>query len=224
MQQGSDVSLGPEVLRTDCVFCQRKAIATNILKETPNFRLVADHAPLVEGHILIIPKLHYACYGALPTELDTEFLALKQEAQHFLQQYYLPPIFWEHGIFHQSVFHAHLHCFPFGTLDQKQHNLCQQLATETVQTLNDVRAWYTAKGQYFYLELDKAFLYAPKTDDYVRIVQGIFWPKVSALNNQKIWHSSQQRQKEGVSRITATLAKWRMFEQQGATYANEASA
>ena len=214
----------PEVLRADCVFCQPNAIATNILKETPNFRLVADHAPLVEGHILIIPKLHYACYGALPAELDAEFIALKQEAQRFLQRYYLPPIFWEHGIFHQSVFHAHVHCFPFGALDQKQYDLCQKIAAETVQTLDDVRAWYATKGQYFYLEPDKAFLYAPKTDDYIRIIQGIFWPKVSALNNQKMWHSSQQRQKEGVSRIATTFATWRMFEQQEASYANEASA
>jgi hypothetical protein len=160
----------------------------------------------------------------LPTQLDAEFLALKQEAHRFLQHYYLPPIFWEHGIFHQSVFHAHVHCFPFGTLDQKQHDLCQKIAAETVQTLDDVRAWYTTKGQYFYLEPDKAFLYAPKTDDYIRIIQGIFWPKVSTLNNQKMWHSSQQRQKEGVARIAATFAKWRMFEQQGASYANEASA
>jgi diadenosine tetraphosphate (Ap4A) HIT family hydrolase len=217
------MSADPEVLRADCVFCQRNAIATNILKETPHFRLVADHAPLVEGHILIIPKLHYACYGALPAELDTEFLALKQEAQQFLQQYYRPPIFWEHGIFHQSVFHAHLHCFPFGALEQKQYDLCQQLAAETVQTLDDVRVWYAAKGQYFYLEPDKAFLYAPRTDEYIRIIQGIFWPKVSALNHQKMWHSSQQRQKEGTSRIAATFAKWRLFEE-GAIYANEASA
>ena len=213
----------PEVLRADCVFCQHNTIATNILKETPNFRLVADHAPLVEGHILIEPKLHYACYGALPAELDAEFLALKQEAQRFLQHNYLPPIFWEHGIFHQSVFHAHVHCFPFGTLDQKQHDLCQKIAVETVQTLDDIRAWYVTKGQYFYLEPDKAFLYAPKTDDYIRIIQGVIWPKVSTLNNQKLWHSSQQRQKEGVSRIAATFAKWRMFEQQGVTYADEAS-
>ncbi len=223
MQNGSSVSLGVEAVRADCVFCQRNAIATNILKETPNFRLVADHAPLVEGHILIMPKLHYACYGAIPAELDAEFFALKQEAQRFLQQYYLPPTFWEHGIFHQSVFHAHVHCFPFGTLEQKQHDLCQQLATETVQTQDNIRAWYISKGQYFYLEPDKAFLFAPKTDDYLRIVQGIFWPKVSMLNHQKVWHSSQQRQKEGLTRIAATFAKWRMFEQQGATYANEAS-
>ncbi|GAC1354397.1 MAG: hypothetical protein NVS4B11_24500 [Ktedonobacteraceae bacterium] len=224
MQNGSSVSLGAERLRADCTFCQRNTIATYILKETPNFRLVADHAPLVEGHILIIPKLHYACYGAVPAELDAEFFAVKREVQHFFQHYYVPSIFWEHGIFHQSVFHAHMHCFPFGALNPKQHDLCEKLCAEIVPVQDTLRSWYAAKGQYFYLEPDKAFLFAPETDDYMRIAQGIFWPKVATLNNQKVWHSSQQRQKEGESRIEVTFAKWRMFEQQGAAYANEASA
>ena len=224
MQNGSSVSSGATLLRADCVFCQRTTIAPNILKETQNFRLVADHAPLVEGHLLIIPKLHYACYGAVPPELDTELFALKREVQRFFQQDYLPPVFWEHGIFHQSVFHAHLHCFPFGALSQKQHEICEKLAAETVQTQHDIRAWYASNGQYFYLEPDKAFLFAPKHDDYTRIAQGIFWSKVSALNNQKMWHSTQQRQKEGQARIEATIAKWHTFEQQGATYVTETSA
>lgn len=223
MQNGSSVSIGAESSRADCAFCQRATIAANILKETPNFRLVADHAPLVEGHILIIPKHHYACYGAMPAELDAEFFALKHEAQHFQQQYYRPSIFWEHGIFHQSVFHAHVHCFPFGLLNQKQHDLCQQLAAEIVHAQDDVRSWYASRGQYFYLEPDAAFLFAPKTDDYLRVTQSIFWPKVSALNNQKLWHSSQQRQKEGETRIAATVVKWREFAQQSVSHPNEAS-
>lgn len=224
MQNGSGVSSGAELLRADCVFCQRSIIAPYILKETQNFRLVADHAPLVEGHILIIPKLHYACYGTVPVELDGELFALKREVQRFFQHFYMPPVFWEHGVFHQSVFHAHIHCFPFGVLGQKQHDLCEKLAAETVQTQDAIRSWYASKGQYFYLESDGAFLFAPRADDYMRITQGIFWPNVATLNNQKIWHSTQQRQKEGQTRIAATFVKWHAFEQQGAAYANEASA
>jgi diadenosine tetraphosphate (Ap4A) HIT family hydrolase len=222
MQNG--VSSDAERLRPDCVFCQHSTIAPYILKETQNFRLVTDHAPLVEGHILIIPKLHYACYGAVPCELDTELFALRNEVRHFFQRYYRPPVFWEHGVFHQTVFHAHLHCFPFGILTPKQLELCEKLATETVQTQETIRAWYATKGQYFYLEPDKAFLYAPKSNDYMQITQSIFWPNVSRLNNQKVWHSAYQRQKEGQGRIEATFAKWRLFEQEGATYADEASA
>ena len=115
MQNGSRASLNAETNNIDCAFCQRSDIAANILKETTAFLVVADHAPLVEGHILIIPKSHYACYGEVPAELDAELLALKREVQEFFAQYYAPAVFWEHGVFRQTVFHAHLHCFPLVT-------------------------------------------------------------------------------------------------------------
>ena len=75
MLKGSNVSLDTESNNINCAFCQRSEISY-ILKETPNFLLAADHAPLVEGHILIIPKHHYVCYGEVPARLDDELLAL----------------------------------------------------------------------------------------------------------------------------------------------------
>ena len=69
MLNGSNVSSGTESNKNDCAFCKRTEISY-ILKETPNFLLAADHAPLVEGHILIIPKQHFACYGEVPAKLD----------------------------------------------------------------------------------------------------------------------------------------------------------
>jgi diadenosine tetraphosphate (Ap4A) HIT family hydrolase len=71
MLKGSNVSLDTESDGTNCAFCKRTEISY-ILKETPNFLLAADHAPLVEGHVLIIPKQHYTCYGVVPNPLDAE--------------------------------------------------------------------------------------------------------------------------------------------------------
>ncbi len=62
MLNGSPPPLDDPAKQPDCVFCHRSEI-TDILKETPHFWLAADHAPLVEGHLLVIPKQHYACYG-----------------------------------------------------------------------------------------------------------------------------------------------------------------
>ena len=104
MQNGSRASLNAETNNIDCAFCQLGDIAANILKETTAFLVVADHAPLVEGHILIIPKHHYACYGEVPAALDAELLALKREVQQFFAQFYAPAVFWEHGVFRQTVF------------------------------------------------------------------------------------------------------------------------
>ncbi len=83
MLNGSYASLDTDAINTNCAFCLRSNFATNILKETDAFFIVADHAPLVEGHILILPKRHFACYGVVPAELDAELLALKREVQDF---------------------------------------------------------------------------------------------------------------------------------------------
>src|SRR6266581_4048181 len=126
MLKGSNVSSGTEANKNHCTFCKRTEISY-ILKETPNFLLAADHAPLVEGHILIIPKQHFACYGEVPAKLDAELYSLKHEVQRFFTRYYAPTVFWEHGIFKQTVFHAHLHCFPWGIsrydLEENLHNV-----------------------------------------------------------------------------------------------------
>ena len=151
MHDRSHVSSNAEPTPIQCTFCQRSDIESYILKETSNLRLVLDHAPLVEGHLLIMPKAHYACYGDVPSSLDEELFALKHEVQRFFQQYYDPVIFWEHGVFHQTVFHAHLHCFPFGPLPQHQLDLCEELCAEVVQAQDNIRAWYASKGYYFYL-------------------------------------------------------------------------
>ena len=159
MQDGSQISFDAEGNGTDCTFCRRNDIAY-VLQETPNFLVAADHAPLVEGHLLIIPKQHYACYGAVPPELDAELFALKREVRRFLDRFYAPVVFWEHGIFRQTVFHAHLHCFPFG---EAQYDSIEGLHSDVVHSQDDIRSWYAAKGPYFYLEdAHAALLFLPE--------------------------------------------------------------
>ncbi len=149
MQNGSHASFDAENNITDCAFCQRSMFAANILKETARFLIVADYAPLVEGHLLIIPRRHYACFGEVPADLDAELFALKREIQQFFKEFYVPPVFWEHGIFRQTVFHAHLHCFPFGAAE---YSLEEPMHSLVVHSQDDIRDWYVMHGQYFYME------------------------------------------------------------------------
>jgi diadenosine tetraphosphate (Ap4A) HIT family hydrolase len=223
MYNGSRASLDTETTKTDCTFCQRHEIAPYILKETARFRIVADHAPLVEGHLLIMPRHHYACYGAVPAGLDKELLMLKGEVQDFLAQFYAPVIFWEHGIFRQTVFHAHLHCFPFGDIT---YDLSKELHEEVIQSQHDIRAWYTTRGHYFFLQDGHhALLFPPQMDTYVHIIQEVLWSGASARNGHTSWRSPQQRYEEGRAQIVSMIAKWRVFqEQQGVPHADEASA
>ncbi len=211
---GAIISLNANAMQADCTFCQHSKIADYILKETPNFCIVADHAPLVEGHLLIIPQQHYPCYGAVPASLDTELQTLKQEVRTFFARFYASPIiFWEHGVFRQTVFHAHLHCFPFREIT---YNLTEGLHGLVVSSQDDIRTWYTKKGHYFYLEDPyHALLFAPDVDRYSRVIQKILWTGASAHNGHSQWRSAQQRHEEGKSLIPVTAARWHQFQQQG---------
>ena len=220
MLNGSNVSSGTESNKNDCPFCKRTEISF-ILKETPNFLLAADHAPLVEGHILIIPKQHFACYGEVPAQLDEELFSLKREVQRFFTRFYAPSVFWEHGIFKQTVFHAHLHCFPRGksgySLEEKLHNII-------VSSQEEVRQWYVLQGSYFYMEdSNRALLFAPEMDRYLGIVKNVFWRGIVARGGKVEWRSPQQRYEEGEPFIKAMIDKWRSFQELGADYVNKTS-
>lgn len=202
---------------TVCSFCQQEHIERHILKETPTFRIVADHAPLVAGHILIVPRNHYTCYGDAPASLDAELLALKREVAAFQERYYAAPVFWEHGIFRQTVFHAHLHCFPFGS--QIHYDPATQLHAAFITSQNDLRTWHAAHGHYFYLEDGNArgMVFRAEVERYQRIVQQVLWPGASARMPKPVWRSPQQRQLEGLPQIQETIALWQTFQQEGAT-------
>jgi diadenosine tetraphosphate (Ap4A) HIT family hydrolase len=221
MQNGSYASLDAEANDTDCAFCQLSDFAANILKETDRFFIIADHAPLVEGHILIMPRRHFACYGAVPAEMDDELFALKREVQDFFARYYAPVIFWEHGIFRQTVFHAHLHCFPFGAIE---YDATKTLHALVVQSQDDIRSWYAARGHYFYLEDNShSFLFEPEIDDYLQVIKDVLWRGVSSHSQQSGWRSQQQRYVEGAPLIKATVDRWYEYQRSGADYADETS-
>ena len=220
MRNGSKVSSGTESNVTNCAFCTRTEISY-ILKETPNFFLAADHAPLVEGHILIIPKYHYVCYGDIPAALDAELDALKREVQQFFTQFYAPAVFWEHGIFKQTVFHAHMHCFPWGTTGYNQD---EQLHNSVVSSQEDLRRWYYTHGHYFYMEdTSIALLFAPEMDRYLGIIKNVFLRGIVSRGGKVEWRSPQQRYVEGAPLIKAMITRWRSFQEQGADHVNQSS-
>ena len=221
MQNGNHLSVNAETYDRDCTFCQHSAIAY-ILKETPHFLLAADYAPLVEGHILIIPRRHYTCYGDVPGELDAELFALKNEVHQFFTRFYAPPVFWEHGIFRQTVFHAHLHCFPFGTT---RYDLNEGLHSQVVTSQEDIRRWHAQRGQYFYMEdASIALLFAPEMERYLGILKNVFLRGIASRGGKSEWRPPQQRIIEGVPLIKAMTEKWETFQRQGVNYAHESSA
>ena len=104
-------------------------------------------------------------------------------------------------------------------------DLAEGLHSLIVHSQDDIRAWYASRGPYFYIEdADHALLFAPEMDRYVHIIRDVLWHGVSLHSHQTEWRSQQQRYEEGGPQIRATKEKWRLFQQQGAAYANETGA
>lgn len=192
-----------------CAFCRRDTLDA-VLTETEHFYALADHAPLVEGHTLIIPKDHYACFGAVPADLDSELLALKHRVAGFLTVAYRAPVFFEHGVFHQSVYHAHLHAMPFGSLDLAAEVFVGGDA-QPLSDQEDLRHWFRAHGHYFYLEMPPpASGKAIFPPDEAR-----YWQVLGALRratlHQTPWQPQSIRHQTGRPLMRRVQEQWRAY-------------
>ncbi|HEY7415066.1 MAG TPA: HIT domain-containing protein [Ktedonobacteraceae bacterium] len=217
MQRGSNSTPSTTAATDiDCAFCQHDNLTPYILTETMHFYLVTDHAPLVEGHLLIIPKNHFSCYGNVPPSLDPELFMLKETVHRFFARFYIAPIFWEHGIFRQTVRHAHLHCFPFGTLSYNENG---ELHACILHSQEDLRNWYSKHGHYFYLEDSRyTLIFPPQLDRYYQVIHDVVYPNAAPYLGQAGWRSPQQRFEAGKPLIQSTIVKWQSFEEEGAQY------
>lgn len=88
------------------------------LFETPNFVVLPSLGALVEGWLLLVPKDHFICMGALPTPLAIEMEQVKDNLYKLLVGVYGDVCAFEHGPSRANVSvgcgvdHAHLHLVP----------------------------------------------------------------------------------------------------------------
>lgn len=196
-----------------CVFCAHDALDI-VLAETEHFLVIADHAPLAEGHLLIVPRDHYACYGALPSQFDDEARDLRDRATRFLTAAYRAPIFFEHGVFRQTVFHAHLHALPLGAA-----NAGFAAAMSAIGCLapspDTLRQWYAEQGHYFYLETEleaeragggerEALLFPADMDVYFQVMGTLR----SHTAHTAAWVPPALRQMQGGAKMRALATAW----------------
>lgn len=174
------------------------------MAETAHFRVVADHAPLLAGHTLVMPKEHFACYGAVPSALDGELAEIRARVAAFLTEAYGAVSWFEHGVFHQTVYHAHLHALPFGPV---LPSVVRDPAIEhhPIAGRDDVRGWYAAHGPYVYLEEPggAAAIFAPREDRYFHVLGTL-----RDRTNGRLWLPPTQRYLEGQPKVQALLERW----------------
>lgn len=88
------------------------------LFESPNFVVIPSLGSLVDGWVLIVPKRHFICVGALPADFLHELEQIKTAVAERLSQQYGEVCAFEHGPHSVNrqvgcgVDHAHLHLVP----------------------------------------------------------------------------------------------------------------
>lgn len=106
------------MMKEDCIFCKlaNGVFDTNTLYEDEDFRVIFDASPATEGHVLILPKEHYANVFELPEELASKVFALAKKIATVLKE-----ITGCEGVnilqnngeaAGQTVFHFHMHIIP----------------------------------------------------------------------------------------------------------------
>ena len=129
------------------------------LLESQNFVVIPSLGALVEGWLLLVPKDHYLCLGALPNELIPEFQMMKHNVSELLHQKYGSVVIFEHGPARPSagvgcsVDHAHLHLVPLEfDLARASIGFLPQCATWNSATFLECQQAFEQGQDYLYLE------------------------------------------------------------------------
>lgn len=98
-----------------CPFCDEKIIDTAFLEST-NFLVIYNHAPILPGHSLVIPKTHIESLMELDETELFEFIQLSiLAAKNILKVFKADSFNWtiqEKPPAGQTIPHLHLHIFP----------------------------------------------------------------------------------------------------------------
>ncbi len=97
-----------------CVFCDRTKFEKRIIHETERYYFIATLGQITDGgYVLLIPKRHVLCVGAMETSEIQEIIAEASLIERRIsQEYHCSLIVFEHGIVGQTIQHAHIHFVP----------------------------------------------------------------------------------------------------------------
>jgi len=102
-------------MENNCVFCDRIKFEARLVGEKKNFWIVATLGQISNGgYLLLIPKRHVSCFGAMEESEISEVEIIQDEICEAIFEEYecIPGIIFEHGIIGQTIKHAHLHFIP----------------------------------------------------------------------------------------------------------------
>lgn len=202
----------------NCIFCCRRDFDGLILDETENFYLIANQNPISLGHVMVISRAHFSCFGEMPSYLYKEYTDFLKKAEQKIRKNFPEPIATEQGIHGQSINHAHTHIFPSvsESYDFSKKRFIDFIPKEIKVTkakdLQDIKRTFQKEGQYVSIE-ENGQLYICHTQNYA----GTFRPsrdiiaKVSGSDYLLNWKTMSQKEKEKCRGwMEETIEKWRV--------------
>jgi diadenosine tetraphosphate (Ap4A) HIT family hydrolase len=116
---------------------------SRVLNETPHFATVVDISPLVEGHLLVVPRKHYLNFGNAMVDYPDEAIGTLQRARDWVRETYGPVALFEHGSTPDRaggacIDHAHVHVLPLAAEALVDVMRGDELELEA---LGDVASW-----------------------------------------------------------------------------------
>ncbi|KQX50205.1 HIT family protein [Paenibacillus sp. Root444D2] len=101
---------------SSCLGCQlaNKEIETNTIYENDLMTCILDIAPLNEGHILILPKLHYHDVDDLDEITANEIMKTSRLLARLLKSHFQPDgvTILQNNAKFNDLTHYHMHIFP----------------------------------------------------------------------------------------------------------------
>ncbi len=102
----------------DCIFCKiiKGDIPSTVLYEDEEFKVIFDVSPATKGHVLILPKKHYANVFEMPEDVAGRVFILAKKIAGILKEKTNCDgvnIVQNNGeAAGQTVFHFHMHVIP----------------------------------------------------------------------------------------------------------------
>ncbi len=168
----------------------RDELPTEILRETQNFALIADVAPLMPGHALLVSKRHAISMSKCSPQELAELDVFRREAAEILAAAYSRDVVaFEHGLCNRSkmancgIDHAHMHLVPLGF--SLLPMLTQDFAPRQLRSLESLPEAAARRDEYLLLIEDADVVQLVFTETPTR---QYFRRVVSAITGRDVWN------------------------------------
>ena len=169
-------------------------IKSELLYENEYFFIIADIAPLAEGHYLINYNQHISSFSCVDKKILDELGKLKRALRQILKDDYGELIFFEHGAGLDEnggccINHAHLHVLPanFDILSRIREDFVFE-----EKDIYDLLLLPNTRG-YLYYEDTNGKVFISENKDRVKIPSQYFRRIIAAENKEKtVWNWRDQ--------------------------------